>query len=93
MHLSSNNEFLCDCVEEGIDYIIDGTHRELVRILELINAIKSSDVTKMRKHLDDIYKNRFCIFDDGLYHLPGNPLQDLVQEVLDLAEDMCREEG
>lgn len=91
MVLNKEDDFLCDCVDEAIAYITDGVHTELELIIELIDAMRSNDSERIKECLQKIQTERYRIFDDGLYHLPGKPLQDLTQQVLDIAEEMCEE--
>jgi hypothetical protein len=84
-------ENLSSYISEAIDYILI-SGRDLDFVMELVNAVDSGDKQEIKRALLAIEDNRSTIFDDGLYHLPNRPLQDVVEEFISEAEGMIEEE-
>lgn len=80
----NNPDDVRDIVEEGIEYIVNGMTHELKPILRLIECVKEGRWEEAREIHENI--NRYRVFDDGLYHLPKEPLQELVESFLESVE-------
>lgn len=85
------DEDMGNYVQEAIDFILQ-PNPELELISELVTAVAEMDKEEAKHLLGRIDKERDRIFDDGLYHLPGKPLQDLVDEYLAEVEMWVEEE-
>ena len=89
MDQAEQDAFFLDCMEESIDWIVNGATRDLEDLLELIEAMKGGNSIDVACALDKIERNRYRIFDEGIFHLPHNSLQSEVEKLMDLAHEMA----